>query len=269
MQTIKITAGTRPLLRTIAYWVTTSIIFLETATGAEWDLVRNAFVRNVFDHLGYPHYLLSLLGAWKLPAAIILIIPGFVRVREWAYAGLFFVYTGAAASHFILGQTGSGWGPLVFAALTMASRALRPRARKLSAQQAHGSAPQKEGRGRKIGYWASTGLIAFCMISGGLFYLSGDRAPVAGIKELGYPAYFLLILGVWKVLGGLTIVLPRLQVLKEWAYAGIVFDLIGAAVSNAVMGKPWWHVAAPLFLTGITIASWALRPASRSAVTVS
>jgi len=263
METIRIARPVQPLIRSIAYWTTTVIIFLETATGAEWDLVRNSFVRNVFDHLGYPYYLLSILGAWKLPAAVVFVIPGFPRVKEWAYAGVFFVYTGAAASHFIMGQTANAWGPLAFAALTLVSWGLRPPSGKLPTEAVQPVKTQSNSRGKKTFYWITTGLIAFSMVSGGISYLLGAKANIDGIKALGYPVYFLLILGVWKVLGGLTIVEPRLPVLKEWAYAGIFFDLTGAAVSNAVMDMPWWHVAVTLFLAAITAASWALRPVSR------
>jgi hypothetical protein len=86
---------------------------------------------------------------------------------------------------------------------------------------------------------------------------------VQGIAELGYPAYFVTILGTWKVLGGLAILAPRLLRLKEWAYAGIAFDLTGAAFSHAAMGHPAVKVIAPLVLLGIAAASWALRPPSR------
>jgi len=65
------------------------------------------------------------------------------------------------------------------------------------------------------------------------------------------------------VLGGLAILAPRLPRLKEWAYAGIAFDLIGAAISHAAMGDPAAKVIVPLVILGIAAASWALRPASR------
>src|SRR5687767_12644217 len=86
-------------IKIIAYWVFTGIVALETAAGAQWDLVRNDFVKQVFTHLDYPFYLLTIIGVWKIPAFIAIIIPKFPLVKEWAYAGLFFVYTGAAASH--------------------------------------------------------------------------------------------------------------------------------------------------------------------------
>jgi hypothetical protein len=78
--------------------------------------------------------------------------------------------------------------------------------------------------------------------------------------------YFFAILGFWKVLGAIGILVPRFPRLKEWAYAGIFFDLTGAVASVAavgVYGVYAFHIIAPLILTGITVASWALRPQSR------
>jgi uncharacterized membrane protein YphA (DoxX/SURF4 family) len=112
-------------------------------------------------------------------------------------------------------------------------------------------------------YWTTTTLIALAFLSGGAAYLLRVDQPVRGMAALGYPAYFITILGFWKVLGGLAILAPRLPRLKEWAYAGIAFDLIGASFSHAAVGEPAAKVIVPLVLLGITAASWALRPASR------
>jgi len=87
--------------------------------------------------------------------------------------------------------------------------------------------------------------------------------PLRGMAALGYPAYFVTILGAWKLLGGLALLAPRLPRLKEWAYAGIAFDLTGAAFSHAAVGHPAAKVIAPLVILGLAAASWALRPASR------
>jgi hypothetical protein len=88
----------------------------------------------------------------------------------------------------------------------------------------------------------------------------------AATQLLGYPLYFFHILGFWKVLGAIAILVPRYPRLKEWAYAGIIFDLTGAAASTAavgVYGAYGFHILAPLIIAGITVASWALRPPSR------
>jgi len=91
--------------------------------------------------------------------------------------------------------------------------------------------------------------------------------PYGVVPVLGYPMYFFAILGFWKVLGAVAILWPRLPRLKEWAYAGIFFDLTGAAASCAAVGGYGayaFHVLAPLILTVLTLVSWALRPASRT-----
>jgi hypothetical protein len=88
---------------TIAYWAFTFIVALEMLAGGIWDLLRIEYVRVVMAHLGYPMYLLTIIGVWKIPCAIVLFLPGFLRVKEWAYAGAFFDYTGAAASHLLVG----------------------------------------------------------------------------------------------------------------------------------------------------------------------
>jgi uncharacterized membrane protein YphA (DoxX/SURF4 family) len=90
--------------------------------------------------------------------------------------------------------------------------------------------------------------------------------PHGVVPVLGYPMYFFAILGLWKVLGAIAILVPRFPRLKEWAYAGIFFDLTGAAASVAAVGGYGayaFHVIAPLVIAGLTVASWALRPQSR------
>jgi hypothetical protein len=116
---------------------------------------------------------------------------------------------------------------------------------------------------RTAGYWTTTTLIALAFLSGGVVYLAGVEAAAAGLAQLGYPPYLISILGVWKVLGALAILAPRLPRLKEWAYAGIAFDLTGAVASHAAVGDPAQKLIAPVVLLGITAASWALRPPSR------
>jgi len=120
---------------------------------------------------------------------------------------------------------------------------------------------------RSAGYWIATCLTAFAFLSGAAAYLFRANFAVAGLAELGYPAYFVTLLGMWKLLGGLAILAPRLPRLKEWAYAGIAFDLTGAAFSHVAVGHPASKVIAPLVILGIAVASWGLRPASRTLVT--
>lgn len=117
---------------------------------------------------------------------------------------------------------------------------------------------------KTIAYWTATGILAFVLLSGGAAQLAGRPETVAGMVHLGYPLYFVTLLGIWKVLGGLAVLAPRLPRLKEWAYAGIVFDLTGAAASHAALGDGARHILVPLFFALCAVASWALRPPSRT-----
>ena len=112
-----------------------------------------------------------------------------------------------------------------------------------------------------------TVLVAMPIGSGGVGQMAQYLAnPHGVVPVLGYPMYFFAILGLWKVLGAIAILAPRFPRLKEWAYAGIFFDLTGAAASCAAVGgygAYGFHVIAPLILVGFTATSWALRPESR------
>jgi len=104
----------------------------ELGVGGVWDLLRLPYVRTVFTHLGYPAYLLIILGAWKVAGAVAILIPRFPRLKEWAYAGAFFSYTGALASHLAVGDGIDKWAVLiVFAGLLTLSWGLRPGDRRL------------------------------------------------------------------------------------------------------------------------------------------
>jgi uncharacterized membrane protein YphA (DoxX/SURF4 family) len=117
---------------------------------------------------------------------------------------------------------------------------------------------------RSISYWVITALLVFGIGSGGAAELARVPANIDGIVQLGYPVYFIMIIGFWKVLGAIALLVPRFPRIKEWAYAGIVFNMTGAAVSNAVSGNPAWHVVVDLSFVALAVASWALRPQSRT-----
>jgi len=123
-----------------------------------------------------------------------------------------------------------------------------------------------KARAKAIAYWAATGMIVFAMFSGGVAELTHRPETINGMKELGYPVYFIMIIGFWKLLGSAALLAPGLPRVKEWAYAGIFFNMTGAAVSHVVNHSVRWHVGVTLSLAAITIASWALRPASRTLV---
>ena len=117
---------------------------------------------------------------------------------------------------------------------------------------------------RLIAYWITTALAAFVFLSGGSAVdVARPSFALQGMTHLGYPSYFMVILGVWKVLGGMVVLLPRLPRLKEWAYAGMLFDLSGASASHASVGDPAAKIATPLIILCIVLTSWALRPESR------
>jgi hypothetical protein len=118
--------------------------------------------------------------------------------------------------------------------------------------------------GKTIGYWIITGLVALAFLGGGLADLSGAPSITATMSHLGYPAYLAQILGTWKVLAVLALLAPGFPRLKEWAYAGMFFDLSGAALSHGITGDGAAAVMTPLVLIALVVASWALRPASRT-----
>lgn len=128
----RIAGVSAPRWHVVAYWATTAIVAYEMVAGSLWDLLGIEYVRAVLAHLGYPLYLLLILGVWKLPCAAVLLIPRFQRLKEWAYAGAFFNYSGAVASHLFVGDRVGIWiWPFGFAVLTLASWALRPADRRL------------------------------------------------------------------------------------------------------------------------------------------
>jgi DoxX-like family len=122
----------------------------------------------------------------------------------------------------------------------------------------------------RIFYWTTTALIVLETLAGGVADLTHGRTLLVSgpfvtdvVAGLGYPVYVLWIIGIWKILGAITLVVPGFLRLKEWAYAGIFFELSGAVASLAACGRTAGLVA-PLFLLGLALASWALRPGDRT-----
>jgi len=112
-------------------------------------------------------------------------------------------------------------------------------------------------------YWITTALVALAFTMGGAMDLIGGPEVVATLRHLGYAPYVATLLGLWKLLAVPAILAPGLPRLKEWAYAGIMFDLTGASVSHAASGDGVGEIITPLVILGIAMASWALRPADR------
>jgi uncharacterized membrane protein YphA (DoxX/SURF4 family) len=121
--------------RTIAYWVVTIFGPASFVIGGYLHLTRDPQVMATLAHLGYPAYFATIMGAWKLFGAMAIVVPGFPRVKEWAYAGFFFDLTGAAATRAFVGDGAAEIvAPLVFLGLVMTSRALAPARRKIPAE---------------------------------------------------------------------------------------------------------------------------------------
>jgi len=114
-------------------------------------------------------------------------------------------------------------------------------------------------RVKVIAGWSVTVLLVLAVVSGGVAELVHRPDNVAGIVHLGYPEYLATLLGAGKLLGAVAIVTPGFPVLREWAYAGVFFNMAGAAFSHLMSGDPAWRVAVTLGLAGLALASRALR----------
>lgn len=122
---------------------------------------------------------------------------------------------------------------------------------------------------KALGYWVCTLVIALLFLSGGIMQAMRSPTAIAGMTHLGYPVHFAVLLGIWKILGAIVILLPGFALVKEWAYAGIFIDLTGASVAHTAAGDGAGNIIAPLVLTVIVVASWLLRPASRTLTRIS
>ena len=112
-------------------------------------------------------------------------------------------------------------------------------------------------------YWASTALLSFGMLGSGISQLLHVKEMDELITHVGYPLYFMYIIGVWKILGVIAILIPKFKLVKEWAYAGFFFLMTGALASHLFMGDSGKAIFGPLFQTIFIILSWYFRPADR------
>ncbi|GAB3643683.1 DoxX family protein [Spirosoma arcticum] len=120
----------------------------------------------------------------------------------------------------------------------------------------------------KIIYWIATIWLALGMLSTGAVQLSMMEGEVASIKQLGYPTYLLTILGIWKILGVVAVLIPKFPLLKEWAYAGFFFAMSGATLSRIASGDSMNELLPSLLLLILTVLSWYFRPADKRLVLV-
>lgn len=122
-----------------------------------------------------------------------------------------------------------------------------------------------EKRNRII-YWIATLWLALGMSSTGIVQLLKMKEEVEMMDHLGYPIYFLTLLGIWKILGVFAILVPKFPILKEWAYAGFFFAMSGAIFSHLASGDPAITLFGPVLLLILTVTSWFFRPVARKII---
>jgi len=118
----------------------------------------------------------------------------------------------------------------------------------------------------KIIYWIATVWLALGMASTGIVQLMKMKEETVMMAHLGYPLYFLTLLGIWKILGVIAILIPKFPLLKEWAYAGFFFAMSGAVFSHLAMGDASKDLFGPVLLLILTGLSWYFRPADRKII---
>lgn len=118
----------------------------------------------------------------------------------------------------------------------------------------------------KIIYWIATIWLALGMLSSGIVQLLKMDQEVELFNRLGYPEYFLTILGVLKIIGVIVLLMPRMPILKEWAYAGFFFTMTGALLSHIAQGSTMAEIFPPILLIVLTVTSWYFRPANRKPI---
>jgi hypothetical protein len=134
----------------------------------------------------------------------------------------------------------------------------------------HAALPRRQAgeKKRKILYWVSTVWLALGMLLSGIVQLFQVKEEVDFIIEMGYPAYFLTILGIWKILGVAAVLIHKFPLLKEWAYAGFFFTMSGAIGSHIAMGHSMSEIFPPLLLLILTVVSWSFRPEDRKIILI-
>jgi uncharacterized membrane protein YphA (DoxX/SURF4 family) len=116
---------------------------------------------------------------------------------------------------------------------------------------------------KKIVYWIATVWLALGMVSTGIVQLLKVPEEVNMFTRLGYPSYLLTMLGIWKLLGVVTVLIPKFPIVKEWAYAGFVFVMSGAVFSHLANGDEAKEFFGPALLLLLTGLSWYFRPFER------
>lgn len=115
----------------------------------------------------------------------------------------------------------------------------------------------------KIIYWIATIWLCLGMASTGIVQIIQLEEETVKMEGLGYPAYFIILIGVWKILGVFAVLVPKFPLIKEWAYAGFFFVMTGAIVSHIVKGDEVIEFFGPALLLVLTLISWKFRPSNR------
>lgn len=118
-------------------------------------------------------------------------------------------------------------------------------------------------RTKKIIYWIATIWLSLGMLSTGIVQLLKMDQDVNRMADLKYPVYLLTLLGIWKILGVIAVLVPKFPILKEWAYAGFFFAMSGAMFSHIMSGSPASEIFPSLLLLVLTVVSWYFRPENR------
>lgn len=124
----------------------------------------------------------------------------------------------------------------------------------------------KATKRNKIIYWIVTIWMCLGMSVSGVMQIIQPKEETDNMAHLGYLPYFMTIIGVWKLLGVITVLAPKFLLLKEWAYAGFFFTMTGAIISHAAVGDPGKEFFGPCLLVVLTVLSWYFRPANRRLV---
>lgn len=120
----------------------------------------------------------------------------------------------------------------------------------------------------KIIYWIATIWLSLGMLSTGIVQLLQTEEEVDMMTRLGYPVYLLTIIGVWKILGVVAVLIPKFPLLKEWAYAGFFIAMSGAISSHLINGDEAKEIFGPTLLLILTVVSWYFRPAERKLILI-
>ena len=123
-------------------------------------------------------------------------------------------------------------------------------------------------RTKKIIYWIATIWLSLGMLSTGIVQLLKMEQDVNRMNELNYPIYLLTLLGIWKILGVIAVLVPKFPILKEWAYAGFFFAMSGAFFSHLASGSPVQEIFPSLLLLVLTVVSWYFRPVNRKVAVI-